>query len=60
FKASESQFKQQSWNNYCLRPIKSHQIKGDHFSIFQMPHVISFARIFTRVIKKALSCSSVS
>ncbi|UCH92906.1 MAG: amino acid adenylation domain-containing protein, partial [Candidatus Aminicenantes bacterium] len=52
FKASESQFKQQSWNNYCLRPIKSHQIEGNHFSIMQMPQVISFARIFTRVIKK--------
>jgi thioesterase domain-containing protein len=52
FKACESRFEHQPWNNYCQNPMTLHEIDGNHFSLFQLPRVIPFARTFTRIIKK--------
>ncbi|HLP47180.1 MAG TPA: thioesterase domain-containing protein, partial [Candidatus Kapabacteria bacterium] len=40
------------WAEYFQKPLKIHKIKGDHFSIFQKPEVIEFARIFEQVLQE--------
>jgi amino acid adenylation domain-containing protein len=54
FKASESEFNQQTWNNYCQKPMKLHKIHGDHFSIFQLHHMVPFAKTFNEILKNQL------
>ena len=46
FAASESLgIFQESWRDYCMEPIKSSELSGDHFSIFKLPHVVTNAKI---------------
>jgi thioesterase domain-containing protein len=51
FKASESKFKHQTWNAYFKKPLKIHEIKGDHYSILKTPNVKNFVTIFSRILK---------
>jgi tyrocidine synthetase-3 len=51
FKASESPvIFQDSWDDYCINPIKSFERTGDHFSIFNKPKVVQTAKIFNNVM----------
>jgi thioesterase domain-containing protein/acyl carrier protein len=51
FKANQSwQVKGKYWKRYTLTPVKFYEIAGDHFSIFRMPQVTGFSKIFGRVL----------
>jgi thioesterase domain-containing protein/acyl carrier protein len=39
----------EQWNNYCQEPLKFFEVMGDHFSIFELPETIQFAKLFDRV-----------
>lgn len=50
-KASESQgISGICWKDYCLKPIKFHEIIGDHFDILTKPNVIQTAKIIDQII----------
>ncbi|MCU0289616.1 MAG: non-ribosomal peptide synthetase, partial [Acidobacteria bacterium] len=52
FEALESIGKiKQRWNEYCESAIEYYNIPGDHFSIFKMPYIEKFARLFQEVLK---------
>jgi thioesterase domain-containing protein len=52
FLASRSSIeKAKHWQDYLVNPVSFHKITGNHFSIFKLPHVVPFARTFTRIIK---------
>ena len=55
FAAAESQkkFDKERWNEYCGKPLTFHEISGDHFTIFQNPHVAVLADFFDRIIKQS-------
>jgi amino acid adenylation domain-containing protein len=50
FNALESVSKKEPWDFYCDPPITVYDVPGDHFSMFKMPHVAEFARIFSRTL----------
>jgi amino acid adenylation domain-containing protein len=51
YAASQSkEILKESWNAYCDMPIKFYEIPGDHYSIFKMPQVLEFAKIFCQAI----------
>jgi amino acid adenylation domain-containing protein len=58
FKASQSLAAQDSWNDYCLKPIKSYEVPGDHFSIFKAPNVVRSAKIVEKVLNNCCNCIS--
>jgi len=39
------------WNDYCYIPVTYHTVSGDHYSIFQQPHVVELARVFHELLK---------
>jgi thioesterase domain-containing protein len=43
------------WSDHFKKPLNIHNIRGDHFSIFQVPEVIAFAGIFDRVLHEAVT-----
>jgi thioesterase domain-containing protein len=52
FAGSQSKRKApEHWKNYCNTPVTYHQVSGDHYSIFQQPHVKEFARLFNELIR---------
>ncbi|UCH95064.1 MAG: amino acid adenylation domain-containing protein [Candidatus Aminicenantes bacterium] len=51
FKASESPaIFQDSWNDYCLTPLKSYEIPGDHFSILKKTNAAKTAEIVDAIL----------
>jgi amino acid adenylation domain-containing protein len=52
FKSSEMGVNAEKWNVYCKEPIRIYHITGDHYSIFKVPGVIEFAKLFDRVINQ--------
>jgi thioesterase domain-containing protein len=40
----------EKWNLYCRQPIGLYEISGDHFSIFKMPEVEAFAKLFGKIV----------
>ena len=34
------------WNDYCDKPVKAHQINGDHVSIMRNPNIEEVAKLF--------------
>ncbi|MCX6583712.1 MAG: thioesterase domain-containing protein [Candidatus Aminicenantes bacterium] len=42
----------QRWDEYCELSVEYHTIPGDHFSIFKMPDVEKFARVFQEVLSR--------
>jgi amino acid adenylation domain-containing protein len=54
FKASQSPvIFRDCWHDYCTKPINSHEIPGDHLSIFKTPRVdqtvTAFAEVLTNI-----------
>jgi amino acid adenylation domain-containing protein len=47
--ASDKIIKEQ-WSQYCSKPVKAYEIRGNHYSILKMPQVIPFVEIFSKVI----------
>ncbi len=45
------------WHDYCKKPMKVYTIDGDHFSIFKMPAVAGFSKLFAAVIDAAVKKS---
>lgn len=41
------------WQKYSHNPLKFHEIDGNHFSIFKMPEVVSFTKLFDKVLQTA-------
>jgi fengycin family lipopeptide synthetase D len=39
------------WSNYCSKPIAFYEVEGDHFSIFEIPETLEFAKLFNRVFE---------
>jgi thioesterase domain-containing protein/3-oxoacyl-(acyl-carrier-protein) synthase/acyl carrier protein len=54
FKAKESIFNKNTWQSYFNSPLQSHEINGDHFSIFKMPYVLEFAKTFNKILIQKL------
>jgi thioesterase domain-containing protein/acyl carrier protein len=54
FKASQSKFKRRNWNSYFKKPLKFYEITGDHYSIMQIPQLISMVNICCHIIKDIL------
>jgi thioesterase domain-containing protein len=53
FAASQSKgIKFNYWKNFAHKGVEFYVIKGDHYSIFRMPQVADFARIFSNVLIK--------
>jgi thioesterase domain-containing protein/acyl carrier protein len=44
-----------SWDAYCLKPMKTHEISGSHFSIFKQPHVRKNARLFNHIFSEMVT-----
>ncbi|UCH94752.1 MAG: amino acid adenylation domain-containing protein [Candidatus Aminicenantes bacterium] len=42
------------WQKYSHHPLKFHKVKGDHYSIFKMPEVEAFAKLFANVLQKTI------
>jgi amino acid adenylation domain-containing protein len=42
------------WQKYSHNPLKFHEINGNHFSIFKMPEVESFTKLFDKVLNTVL------
>jgi thioesterase domain-containing protein/acyl carrier protein len=42
------------WKTYCREPLKFYEVNGDHFSIFQLPATVEFAKTFDRVVSQAM------
>ncbi len=40
----------EKWNHYCVRSMKFYEVEGDHFSIFSIPEVENFARLFNNIM----------
>jgi len=38
------------WNDYTGKPVKFYKINGDHYSIFKMPGVAGFARLYDSLL----------
>jgi acyl carrier protein len=52
FKASRSgSIKHENWSEYACKPLKIHEITGDHYSIFKLPGVIDFAEKFGKILE---------
>jgi len=52
FAAARSRnIKKDRWNKYCKKSLKAYEIPGDHFSIFEHPGVVEFAKAFNNEIK---------
>jgi thioesterase domain-containing protein len=53
FAASESKeiIDRELWNRYTEIPVKAFEITGDHLSIFKMPGVETFAKLFDNVLE---------
>ncbi|MCP5050062.1 MAG: hypothetical protein GY940_23050, partial [bacterium] len=51
FAASQSKgiINHEVWNRYCQKSVKFRQIDGDHYSIFEMPHVAEFGAKFCKL-----------
>jgi thioesterase domain-containing protein len=43
--------KKNLWSNYCSKPIAFYEVEGGHFSIFEIPEALEFARLFNRVFE---------
>lgn len=43
---------QDSWNDYCVKPIKFYEIPGGHFSIFKEPNVTRAAAIIENAFNR--------
>jgi thioesterase domain-containing protein/acyl carrier protein len=51
FAAAESrEINKEGWSDYCSQPIRFYEISGDHFSIFRMPEVEAFAKLFAKIL----------
>jgi fengycin family lipopeptide synthetase D/gramicidin S synthase 2/tyrocidine synthetase-3 len=51
FRASKSPgILQDCWDDYCLKPIKSFEIPGDHISILKKPQVDQTIEIFDKIL----------
>jgi amino acid adenylation domain-containing protein len=47
FDAAESIIdNKKNWNKYTYRPVKFHEVQGDHFSMLDMPYVEEMAKLF--------------
>jgi len=56
FKASQSnQTTQNQWQEFCVKPILYYTISGNHFSIFQMPNVIYFSKVFAKLLNQLVN-----
>jgi fengycin family lipopeptide synthetase D/gramicidin S synthase 2/tyrocidine synthetase-3 len=54
FKASQSKMiAHHQWEKYCRESIKYNTIPGDHFSIFRVPDVVKFAKLFREALDAA-------
>jgi len=52
FYASQSgEMIKHNWTDYFYHPLKTYEIEGSHFSIFRMPHVLTFVKIFDEVVE---------
>ena len=51
FKANQSwQMKEKSWKKYTSASVQIYEIAGDHLTIFRMPQVVGFSKIFGKVL----------
>ncbi len=57
FKALESVIETR-WDDYAEKPVHHYDVEGDHFTIFQQPGVVPFARLFSEVITRELKGES--
>jgi surfactin family lipopeptide synthetase A/fengycin family lipopeptide synthetase D len=52
FKAAQSnKIKHENWKNYSLQSTTFYEVQGNHYSIFKLPAVKEFAKIFEKIIK---------
>jgi amino acid adenylation domain-containing protein len=59
FAAGESKnFKKEYWKQYTGGDMTFYEIAGDHFSLFKMPAVITFAKKFTTILEYISNISS--
>lgn len=49
---SEGTINKDDWANYSYKPLESFSIDGDHFSIFKLPQVVMFAKLFNKVVNE--------
>jgi amino acid adenylation domain-containing protein len=55
FKASESPvILQDCWIDYCMKPINSYEIPGDHFTILNKSKVFQTAKIFNNIMREII------
>ncbi|NIM15512.1 MAG: AMP-binding protein, partial [Candidatus Aminicenantes bacterium] len=56
FAARESRkIRKEDWNCYCSQPVMAYEINGDHYSIFNIPEVVSFAKKFNETILESIN-----
>jgi len=42
------------WNDYCYKPVKFYEVSGDNFSIFEMPGLEPFAKLFDKIMQSTM------